>query len=740
MRRRYLKSCYILAAAALAWMAGIVLLNLTYVRPSFARQARRIEREIAGGWLRLSNYFIQDRSNQMLRCTAAMAEQAAAKGPLGAGGAGPVPHMPFAECLKHYHVHLAVSCDARYRVISAWRVGADGQPAKEERLPEGADLRQSLLFPYHRDAEQVSGVGETPEGLVLFTKCAVRRSGKPDPVGYLLALRPLDSLFFTELSAMVGASVSLKKAFELPPEAAAESLAPAVWREDDHSLIGVQPLRFPTGDIAGHLVVKGQLEPTHWQMRTLSNALTTMLLWAACFALLMIVVIHVVISGPTAKLLRGVQRLRAGEAGVDLSAGLRGEALALAKQFEEVLAHIEKISHTDSLTGVRNRRSFQQAFVREFHHARRYARPMSLAVMDVDYLKAANDVLGHQMGDVILKVFARAIKESVRVSDTVARLGGDEFAILMPETSVAEAATVAERIRVCVASRSIGRGEMKLSPTISVGVSDLTTPGTSTPDALYNLTDKAMYAAKRAGRNRIVQAQQLDEVSALESANDNTKVDDLCKQLAGLDVKFKRLFVDAIGGLISALEARDRHTANHSTMVRRYSLMIARQMNLPERVVDHIGRAAMLHDIGKIGLPDDVLLKESPLSQREWELVKRHPVISVRIMRGMEFLDQEIPAVRHHHERHDGCGYPDRLAGSAIPMEARILSVADAFAAMISSRVFRSSMSVERALGEVRRASGTQFDPAVVEVFLKAMEKEGPSKRTVAAAGRSSPS
>jgi diguanylate cyclase (GGDEF)-like protein len=447
----------------------------------------------------------------------------------------------------------------------------------------------------------------------------------------------------------------------------------------------------------------------------------------------MVLVIHTLVSGPTARLLNRVQRLRKGQEVPSLSVDLRGEALALGRQFEEVLAKVEKLSQTDSLTALRNRRSFQQVLQSEFRRCRRYNRVMALMMLDLDFLKATNDALGHQAGDQIIKTFAQIITDSVRATDAVGRLGGDEFAVLMPESSSADVLAVAQRICQELAGRSVGRGELQMTLTASVGIADVNDPAVDSPETLVDQADKALYAAKRGGRNRCVRSDQMPDPNGLETLQDHNRVDNLCKQLAGLDAKFKRLFVDALGGLISALEARDEHTANHSAKVRRYAMMIARKMSLPQRTVEHVGRAAMLHDIGKIGLPDNVLRKASSLTKQEWELVRRHPIMSVRILEGMEFLDQEIPAVRYHHERFDGGGYPEGLAGSSIPLAARILAVADAFDAMVSSRVYRDGMGVAAALEEIRGNSGTQFDPAVVEAFFQVVQEEKINDQTLAA-------
>ena len=661
-------------------------MDLGYVRPSFKSQARRAEKQIAGTWLRLTHYFIQDREDQLLRNTMDLGRWLATRGYLNDPNQAPTPIPVLAEWLKEHNIPTAAFCDAQRRVIWAWTVGPDGRLTQEQRLPPGKDLSELGVFRLSRADERAAGLTQTPLGPAVFARCAARPTERAGPVGFLVTIGPMDDSFFAELSAMVGATVNLREDPKPSAEAAELSPCPSVRRSEDHSLLATKPLRFSTGEPAGYLLVRGKAASSYWQSRALAYAMTTSLVWGTTFAVLVILVLHVLVSGPTAKLLKRVERLQSGQSVENLSAGLRGEALGLAKRFEQVLARIEKLSETDSLTGVSNRRSFQQAFAREFRRARRYHRPLALAIMDVDFLKAANDVLGHQTGDLILQVFVKVVLDSVRTSDLTARLGGDEFGVLMPEADGRQAAAVVERIRASFAAKSIGRGEVKISPTVSIGVADLTAGQADTPGALFNLADKALYTAKGAGRNRVVRAAEMDDLAELADGDRENKLSQLARQLTGLDGKFKRLFVEAIGGLISALEARDQHTANHSEKVRYYATLIAREMKLPERSIEHIARAAILHDIGKIGLPDTVLLKEGLLNDQEWELVKRHPLIGVHIMEGMEFLDQEILTVRHHHERYDGGGYPEGLSASSIPLGARILLVADAFDAMTSPR------------------------------------------------------
>ncbi len=715
MRTRFVRSFYVLAVVALAWVAGLVLLHLGYVQPTLNRQLRQIGHGTATGWLRLANSFIRTRRGELPQLTAAWASDVDLAGLMGSDKKGLSFDLPPAGALSKHRVACLLLCDEQGRLVAAWRVGSEPVLTWEPRLAEGLDLSELTIFKTSPEIKRASGVSETPLGLALFGRCEIDRPIR----GYLVGLRPIDNSFFAELSSVVDAKVYLQRNLELPGGRKVPTFGETVWQEGGESLLAAQIFRDSLGAEEGLLIAAGRMDAAHRQARTAKQAHTVTLLWAAGFAVLMVLVIHLIVSGPTEELWCRIKRLRAGQPVKDLAANLRGEAWALAKEFEKVLARVERLSQTDPLTDLANRRSFQSTFELEFQRAQRYIRPLSLAIMDIDFFKAINDALGHHAGDDLLKVFGEIVLSNVRSSDSVARLGGDEFAILMPETTANDAEIVLERIRESLASKSLGVGNVKMSPTASIGVVDMNAAGTDTPEAMLDLADQALYTAKRGGRNQVVQASRIEQIEEEIAANDPQDVDRLTKQLAGLDAKFKRLFVDAIGGLISALETRDSHTANHSSKVRRYATLIAQRMKLPDRTVEHIARAAMLHDVGKIGLPDSVLLKEGKLDEHEWLLVQQHPIMSVKIMEGMQFLDQELPTVRHHHERFDGTGYPDGTAGPRIPLGARILSVADAFDAMTSTRTFRAGRSIEEALEELRRGKGTHFDPGVVDAFLE---------------------
>jgi len=310
--------------------------------------------------------------------------------------------------------------------------------------------------------------------------------------------------------------------------------------------------------------------------------------------------------------------------------------------------------------------------------------------------------------------------------DTLFRFGGDEFAVLLPETAATDAEAVADRICEAVESLPIRVGGMEFHVTTSIGIADLNSGEMDSPSAMMALADRALYAAKQGGRNCAVQAHNLHgDPLDKRQPNEDCKINVLSKKLAGLDNQFKELFLLAFDQVMAILEHRDPHMADHTRKVQHYATLIGKEMELPDRVIKRIEIAAMMHDLGMVALPDAILLCPGPLTEEQMRIMRRHPLLSVRIMERMEFLEQEIPAVRYHHERFDGRGYPEGISGPAIPLTARILAVADAFDAMTSPRTFRTAKTVAEALGEISRAGGTQFDPAVINAFMTAADKLG---------------
>jgi diguanylate cyclase (GGDEF)-like protein len=401
---------------------------------------------------------------------------------------------------------------------------------------------------------------------------------------------------------------------------------------------------------------------------------------------------------------------------------LRILATQAAVAFENFRLHeraLERASE-DSLTGLRNHRAFQMRLQEEAARARRAGCPLSVLMVDLDGFADINNTYGHPAGDVTLRAVARAVGQEVRAADIAARYGGDEFAVILPEADLAEAVTIAERLCAAIAGLHIRENGVPIRISASIGVSSAPEYGHERED-LVHAADQAAYAAKRAGKGRVCCPE--DAVLSLD------------QDPAALAAQLEHANMATVEALAAAVDAKDPYTRGHSQRVSIYAEVIARALGWAEADVARVRLAGQLHDVGKIGVPDAVLSKPTALSAEEYAAIKEHPAIGERMLASVPFLREILPAVRHHHERWDGGGYPDGLAGLAIAEDARILTVADCFDAMTSSRTYRSALPLHEARRRVREGSGTQFDPRIAAAFDRALV-EGRLAHLLTATGR----
>jgi diguanylate cyclase (GGDEF)-like protein len=350
---------------------------------------------------------------------------------------------------------------------------------------------------------------------------------------------------------------------------------------------------------------------------------------------------------------------------------------------------------TDGLTGLANHRVFHEELAREIARARRSGEPLAIALLDVDHFKDINDGLGHQAGDEMLRAVARCLREASREGEVVARLGGDEFGTVLPRTDGAGAESLARRVRAALSATNPLPGH---PVTVSVGVCDL--DHARDADELVRFADGALYWVKAHGRDAV--CRYTPEVVVVLSAGE--RAERLARSQA----------MAALRSLARALDVRDPSTHRHSERVAELADQLATSAGWAENARVRLRSAALLHDVGKIAVPDRILHKAGPLNAEEYEAIKEHAEIGARI--ASEALDPEqVGWIRHHHERWDGRGYPDALAGDAIPEGARILAVADAYDVMTHSRHYREPLDRGPALRECRRHAGAQFCPGLVE-------------------------
>ena len=352
------------------------------------------------------------------------------------------------------------------------------------------------------------------------------------------------------------------------------------------------------------------------------------------------------------------------------------------------VARLAQIALSDPLTGLRNHRAFQEDLARELQRVDRSGEPLPLVMIDLDGLKAVNDTLGHQAGDERLQDTAKAIRDSRRASDLAYRIGGDEFAVILAGARALGALEFAQRLRTVVP--------------VTAGIAEATE--LRGRDELIREAGLALVGAKRIHQDVAIYGPDL-VLTAAAGAEDEHHERTLASALA------------------RAVDAKDSYTRSHCQTVSQLCAVIAAELELDGDRVARVRLAGLLHDVGKIGVPDAILNKPAALTDEEFEQMKRHSLLGCDIVEAAE-MHEEARWVRHHHERFDGSGYPDGLSGEEIPLESRIILVADAFEAMTSDRPYRRAPGQEFAVAELERNAGGQFDARVVGALCRALDRE----------------
>jgi diguanylate cyclase (GGDEF)-like protein/PAS domain S-box-containing protein len=362
---------------------------------------------------------------------------------------------------------------------------------------------------------------------------------------------------------------------------------------------------------------------------------------------------------------------------------------------------IERQSRTDSLTGLANRRHLVDTLHAELGRAMREGRAPGVLLLDLDHFKIINDTHGHPAGDSVLVDVGRRLRRSIRSYDTVGRWGGEEFCVILPGLETEEELyRAAEHLRAAIAAAPLGAGpELLLNVTGSAGGA-LAQSGLWSVEGLIDAADRALYSAKRRGRD---QTRLFSELTVEDLVAEEPEAIRLAQALA-----------------LSA-GAREGIAETHCAQVADLAASIASAVGLPEAVVMRCRLAGWLHDLGKIAIPDAILTKPGPLDDAEWAVMRTHAEIGESILRRIAGLSDAAPAVRHHHERFDGSGYPDGLAGDDIPIEASIVACADTYSAITVDRVYRPARSQQEAIAELRACAGTQLDPTVVDAAISVL-------------------
>lgn len=387
--------------------------------------------------------------------------------------------------------------------------------------------------------------------------------------------------------------------------------------------------------------------------------------------------------------------------------------------------------YLDNLTGLCTHRHFQEVLAKELKTADKNS-PVSVVLFDVNNISKINKEFGHAKGDEIIKTVADKIAANIKKQDTAGRYGGDEIAVVLPNMGTEEAKYLAEYISYTISCCMIDNvGPIR----VSVGVASY--PEASVDqEKLLILAEQAMYISKskgcKNGISTIVSSQDYDfwDDTALNSfASVLTKrhaslginfEDELVNKFQNEEINSQNHLLEVVTSLASAIDAKDTYTKGHSTSVSRYAVALARAINLPEKEINRIMLGGLLHDVGKIGIPENVLKKTAGLNDEEWKIMKQHPTIGAeKVLRPNPMLHDLIPIVKYHHEQWNGKGYPEGLKGEEIPLAARIVAVADTYHALISDRPYRKGMSVEKACEILKMGAGIQWDADLVRQFIQ---------------------
>jgi diguanylate cyclase (GGDEF)-like protein len=416
------------------------------------------------------------------------------------------------------------------------------------------------------------------------------------------------------------------------------------------------------------------------------------------------------------------------------------DLLATALHNAFVFQKLQQQSITDGLTGVKTRRFFWESLSGEWKRASRSGRPFSVVLIDLDKFKEVNDTMGHFEGDLVLARVGRLLEQKSRQSNVVARYGGDEFIVLMPETGPEQAQVLAERLRLWLAGDPM-LSEHKI--TGSFGVASFPMHGFSIED-IIRVADAGMYVSKRSGGNKVSTAEefvegqdfarQRQQISAYIEGflqRERTGRDQLreltatlSKLCGGEEDCNVALLKEAIESLSRAGESRELQTSGHGDLVARYTEVIARGLGLSSEETADLVYAARVHDVGKIFVPEQVLNKPGPLSDAEFMQIQMHPLVGAEIVGTIPHGTMMREAIEHHHQHFDGSGYPNGLRGEEIPLWARIIAVADAYANMVTEQSFSAARTADQALDELIKMSGTRFDGMLVRLLLRALKSE----------------
>jgi diguanylate cyclase (GGDEF)-like protein len=409
------------------------------------------------------------------------------------------------------------------------------------------------------------------------------------------------------------------------------------------------------------------------------------------------------------------------------------DRVAVVVSHAELFAQVERQAVTDPMTGLFNRRYFEEQLFKEIDRYQRFGHAFAFIMVDLDFLKKINDTLGHQYGDIAIKHIANILKRNVRDVDTVGRFGGEEFVVLLPETDLSSARMVADRICHAIRERPVeGVGTI----TASLGLAGFPHDAQE-GEKLFELADQALFLAKRRGRNQVCSVSQdlmptlaeSGELPAPQQLNERAvhpKLQEVPAPVVELSTAQESGLLGVLGEISKKIEDRDHYRHDRAERIYEYANKIGKAFHFSKERIEVIAVAATLSNLGKMHIPAQILQKPGPLSDEEMAIIKSAPKAAAKFLQPARLLQQVAQIVESYHEHWDGSGYPTGLKEDHIPIEARVVSLIDAYVAMTSDRPYRKGLSKEKAIAEIQKGSGKEWDPRIVKIFLSLLNKEPP--------------
>ena len=407
--------------------------------------------------------------------------------------------------------------------------------------------------------------------------------------------------------------------------------------------------------------------------------------------------------------------------------------LAIALTNLRAVKRLKSRLSTDELTGLCNQKHFLERFEIELKRAKRNGAALGILLFSIDNMAKISE-RGYSAREKAVLHTAKLLSKQTRATDVLARFGDTEFALTLGACDLETSLLVAEKFRKLVSDQShddLG------TVTVSVGVATYPVHSVDRNELIF-LARQAACLARHGGGNQICTIGS-DAMKTMALKAFNTMLDpehfqtgpqaasEVAANLEALagDPIFSPVVQQIVESLASAIDAKDRYTKNHSEEATIYAEALGRAYGLPEKQLELVKMAAKLHDLGKIGVPEQILRKAGPLNDEEWQIMREHPTLGAKILQPIESLAELVPIVQCHHERWNGSGYPAGLKGTDIPLEARLIAVIDSFHAIISERPYKKAMPVSYALDQLRNQAGTNFDPDLIETFCSIMDADG---------------